>query len=262
MKWHRLIPPAIAWRLDRKAREAREMALFQNLYQQFLMPGDLCFDIGANLGNRVKSFRSLNCTVVAVEPQSACFASLQKDFATDGSVTLIHKALGATEGEMDLHVSKDHVLSSFSSEFIKRTTESGRFAGTAWDRTEKCQVTTLDWLIREYGIPRFIKIDVEGFESMVLAGLSQPVPAVSFEWVPEIPENARACVERLAELGNYEFNVSWGESMKFSKKEWRSPESMLALVDELAGETHLFGDIYAKLLPVGGAGRSSPALIG
>ena len=45
IKWHRLIPPALAWRLDRKAREAREIALFRELYQQFLKPSDLCFEV-------------------------------------------------------------------------------------------------------------------------------------------------------------------------------------------------------------------------
>jgi len=148
---------------------------------------------------------------------------------------------------MHIHLSEDHVLSSFSKDFIERTTNSGRFANSSWDRTEACQITTLDALIQQYGVPQFIKIDVEGFEPEVLAGLAIPVPALSIEWVPEMPEIARSCIAHLASLGDYEFNISWAETMKLSNKGWRSQESILNLIDEFAGETFLFGDIYARL---------------
>lgn len=246
MNLERLIPPALAWRLNRKKREAAETALFRNFYQTFLKPGDLCFDIGANLGNRVRGFRSLDCRVVALEPQGSCFGALKRQFEKDDKVKLLRKAVGSKPGELELRVSPDHVLSSFSDEFINRTSESGRFASSEWNRRETCQITTLDELIASHGIPRFIKIDVEGFEPEVLAGLSQAVPALSIEWVPEMPETARRCIERLAELGNYEFTISWAETMKLSTKGWRSRESILNLIDEFAGETFLFGDIYAR----------------
>lgn len=249
MNLDRLIPPALSWRLNRKKREAAERSLFQGFYRQFLSPGDLCFDIGANLGNRVRSFRALGCKVIAMEPQTTCFAALVKHFSIDSDVILINEAVGSLPGEMDLHVSRDHVLSSFSEHFIQRTSESGRFAKSKWDRTERCRITTLDALIAKHGIPRFIKIDVEGFESEVLAGLSSPVPTLSFEWTPELPENARQCIDRLSALGDYEFNISWGESMKFSRSQWKTSASILLLIEEFSGEPSLFGDIYARLKP-------------
>ena len=45
-------------------------------------------------------------------------------------------------------------------------------------------VTTLDALIARFGVPAFIKIDVEGAEPDVLAGLSHAVPVLSFEYLP------------------------------------------------------------------------------
>lgn len=247
MKLERLIPPALAWRLNRKKREAAETQLFSDFYQQFLSPGDLCFDIGANLGNRVKSFRKLGCNVIALEPQNSCFATLEKQFATDPGTTLVNKAVGRTTGEAEIHISPDHVLSSLSKDYIQKTHQSGRFAASRWDRTHPCEVTTMDILIEEYGLPRFVKIDVEGYEAEVLAGLSKAVNAFSIEWTPEVPENAITCIHHMASLGDYEFNVSWAETMTFAKRGWRSREAIIALIEEFSGETFLFGDIFGQL---------------
>lgn len=242
-----LTPPALANRIGRIAREKRELETFCNFYGAFLTSGDLCFDIGANLGNRTRCFRHLGCKVVCVEPQASCFRQLQRRFGGDPGTVLVHKALGSVPGRATLHVSPDHVLSTLSQAFIDRTSSSGRFATARWDRAEDVAVTTLDQLVAEHGIPKFIKIDVEGYESEVLAGLSCAVPALSIEWTPELSDNARRCLRHLAELGEYEFNVSWGESMRFYRPHWRALESMLALIDELDGEAQLFGDIYARV---------------
>ena len=45
-------------------------AAMDALYRQFIEPGDLVFDIGAHVGDRVSSFRRLGARVVAVEPQA------------------------------------------------------------------------------------------------------------------------------------------------------------------------------------------------
>jgi hypothetical protein len=154
--------------------------------------------------------------------------------------------VGREPGEATLHLSTNHVLASLSTTFIERTKGSGRFKSD-WSGTENVEVTTLDRLIDEFGDPAFVKIDVEGHESEVVAGLTRTVRALSIEWTPEFPENTRACLRHLASLGDYEYNLSWGETMRFSRPQWRSLESMVTVVDEFEGESYQFGDIYARL---------------
>jgi FkbM family methyltransferase len=242
-----LLPPKLAWRATRRMRERRELVRFGEFYRQFIASGALCFDVGANLGARTRAFLSLGCRVIAVEPQQSCIRALERQFGGDSRVKIVKAALGSKTGSAMLHVSPDHVLSSLSERFVESTSRSGRFAASRWDKSESVEMTTLDSLIEEHGMPEFIKIDVEGFESEVLSGLHTPVPALCFEWTPEIPDNALDCINRLSALGDYEYNLSWGESLRFSRPEWRRAESMEVVIREFAGESLVFGDIYARL---------------
>jgi hypothetical protein len=61
-------------------------------------------------------------------------------------------------------------------------------------------MTTLDELISAHGSPAFCKIDVEGYEAEVLAALSQPIAALSFEFTPEVRAVALECVDRLSRI--------------------------------------------------------------
>jgi hypothetical protein len=91
-----------------------------------------------------------------------------------------------------------------------------------------------------------VKIDVEGFEGEVLAGLSAPLPALSFEYLPAARRIALDCVDRLGELGDYRFNWSVGESHVLATSEWVSPAAVRRFIAASRLESGS-GDIYARL---------------
>ena len=84
-----------------------------------------------------------------------------------------------------MYVSYEHTLSTLSADWLSAVSESGRFGDTRWDSEEEVEITTLDAAIAEFGEPAFVKIDVEGYESEVLSGLSRRLKAGSIEFAAE-----------------------------------------------------------------------------
>jgi hypothetical protein len=85
-------------------------------YSRFIGENDIVFDVGANFGNRVKTFLSLNAKIIAIEPQKACCKYLQNKY--DDKINLIEKAVGVKNEVKQMFVSNNSAISSFSEEWI------------------------------------------------------------------------------------------------------------------------------------------------
>ncbi|GAB4579504.1 MAG: hypothetical protein Fur0022_22420 [Anaerolineales bacterium] len=215
-------------------------------YAQFLKPGDLCFDIGAHAGNHTRALRRLQARVIAVEPQPAFAALLRRLYRSDSEVTLLAQALGAEPGPRTLFIShRTPTVTTLSATWADQVRTDPGFSRVHWDDALQVEVTTLDTLIQTYGLPAFCKIDVEGYELEVLRGLSHPLPLLSFEYLPATREIALACLDRLAELGNYTYNWSIGEQMQLTPH-WVPPTQAAHYLQTLP-PTAREGNLYAKI---------------
>lgn len=218
-----------------------------DFYSQFMGREDLVFDIGANVGNKAYTFSEICKTVIACEPQQSCLTALRNRFSRNKQIVIVPAALGASAGfsRIQLHPTESG-MASMCPDWIKAATETKRFSPClSWEGAQEVEVLTLDQLISMYGLPSFIKIDVEGYESQVLSGLTKPVKALSIEFHPEHLTDTLKCVEHLMSLGEVSFNYSLKESMVMAS-DWVSGRGVMDALWKLTGDNEIYGDVYAR----------------
>ncbi len=206
-----------------------------------IVPGDLVFDVGANIGDQAAAFIARGARVICFEPQPDCVARLRERFTGEPRVTVVSAGLAAQAGEMELSIcSAANTISTFSADW-----QHGRFASYQWDRRLRVPVITLDEAIARHGHPRYVKIDVEGFELEVLRGLSSRVPLLSFEFTIELIEQMLECTRHLTKLGFLEFNAKLGTADTYMCDQWVSAGELFSRVQSWS-DTNLWGDVYAR----------------
>jgi len=226
---------------------ARDLAM-DRLYERFVRLGGLAFDIGSHVGDRIGSFRRLGARVVALEPQPDCARCIQAIYGGDTNVTLVEAACGPRPGMLSLHInSANPTVTTASPEFVKAADGAAGWEGQQWDRVIDVPMTTMDALIAQHGAPDFAKIDVEGFEVDVLAGLTRPLKVLSFEFTTIQRDVAARCIERLAALGTYRFDVALGETQVLTFERWIEAGDMADHIANLPHEANS-GDVYAVLV--------------
>ena len=132
---------------------------------KIIQPGDICWDIGANIGfytcllaSRVKDAG----VVVAFEPALRTCGYLRENVSLNRfeNVTVVNKGLGDTVEQRHLYYSEARLAEGTAS--LKYADERAA--------SERVTLDTIDNLISELPVPDFIKIDVEGYQLEVLRG--------------------------------------------------------------------------------------------
>jgi len=177
-----------------------------NFYRTIIRPGDLVFDVGANVGFKSEVFLECGASVVALEPNPNCHPIIEYDHVNNKAFQLVKKGVGSEEGTLLLNVEGTSPTSSFRNDW--KYAGLG-YAGGAEAKRVEVLVTTLDQLIAEHGVPSYIKIDVEGFELEVLKGLSRSIPLLSFEFgiIESGDKLLKQCLDQLATLGSFSVNA-------------------------------------------------------
>ncbi len=220
---------------------------WRRLYRQFVFPGDLCFDVGAHVGNRTAALLAIGARVVAVEPQPLMANTLMRLYGKNPMFTLVQKAVGAKAGNAEMLTStRTPTVSTLSKEWTDQMKQTASFSNVSWEETRDVAVTTLDDLIKEFGTPVFCKLDIEGYEQEALKGLSHPIRTISFEYLPGAKDRSQACLERLTELADYGFTLINGEYPRFAIPNWISSTELNRILLEIHANGRA-GEVYAQL---------------
>jgi FkbM family methyltransferase len=182
--------------------------------QNHAQSGDICYDIGANIGFWTLKMAELvgrDGKVYAFEPMSDNLTLLHRNIKSsqlEGNIEVVPFALGDREGTAKIYIPIDPGSTSMAPE-------------TANDRCEEVNLRKLDDIWIEQGRPdvKFIKMDVEGSEPFVLEGGIQFFQKVRPIIICEI--NSR----KLSPLGKkaddiFDIFFSWGYDMfTFNEKD-------------------------------------------
>ena len=223
--------------------------MYSNLYQKYKYPkkfkkqkeeekfykfflkshpakNDLIFDVGANIGSKSKIFSKLAKNIIAFEPSPKLFSFLQTKFRNT-NVKVYNYALGTNVSKSFLYiVEENEAYNSLKKKHIITTVSSRGIATLDSVKKEKIKIEKLENFITKFGIPKYIKIDVEGYEYEVLKGMETVVPLLSFE--VNLPEFLNESLKAIAYLQNissnkYLFNFS-SSTNSFLENEFLSAE--------------------------------------
>jgi FkbM family methyltransferase len=194
---------------------------------------DLIFDIGANHGSKTDIFLRLGARVVAVEPDAVSKSILEEKFLRyrlrPKPVEIVQKAVSDSNRTETMWIdTPGSAMNTFSSKWVATLrADNTRFGHTMeFAQRQTVPTITLEDLFFTYGLPFFIKIDVEGHELMVLRGLRQAVPYISFEVnLPEFRQEGLECIElleRLASDGQFNYVIDCRQGL--AQEQWLGAE--------------------------------------
>jgi FkbM family methyltransferase len=211
-----------------------ERAISRNIRRHIADGGD-CVDVGANVGFYSVMFAKLcpSRRVLAIEPMPDAIQYLGKNLKSNAvsDRVFVHRgAVGAVEETLPMNYIAGKVEYASLANLVHPSVSS------QLSQVEELsvQVDTLDNLVRSYDLaPRFVKIDVEGFEASVLVGSAGTIeefrPVLLVEAEERMLRSAGSSVEELQRMiTDHEYTILDAETLDYWNP-WTSTTNMLCL---------------------------------
>jgi len=201
------------------------------------------------MGEKSLPFLKKNMRVLMVEPNPLMCKLLNKYFLGNPNVKILQKGVGERKRKAVFYISDSTPGVSTLSRSWKRLKRFKRFK-IKYDRIINIDLVTLNYLIKKYGSPDYIKIDIENYEYYAISGLKKKTGIISFEFVNENYENIKKCIDKLIKIGYTEFNFSLNDNTYFVFRKFLKINQISILLKKIKNlssiNPEIWGDIYAK----------------
>ena len=176
---------------------------------------NLIFDIGANSGNTVAHFITVANKVICFEPNPTLVNHLKNRF-TNNSIIIDKRGVSSKNGTQTFKIANEDTISTLSEDWVTNSRFTGDYN---WDNHIEIETVTLDSIIEEYGIPDYIKIDVEGYEYEILTSFTKFLPNTlfAFEFAEEQKYKINLILQHLNKLGYDSFAFTDADEILFDK---------------------------------------------
>lgn len=206
---------------------------------------NLVFDIGCNVGNTLDIFKDVAQNVIGFEPNPELVNILREKYS-NSNVIIDDRAISNKEGTEIFNISKEHTISTISNDWITNSRFTGEYE---WSQSILIPTTTLNNIIDQYGIPDYIKIDVEGHEYEVISSFSKLLnkTLISFEWAEEQKEKIIKSMNHLYSIGYKNFAFTFFDDVLFEDQiSWTFyPDFDFATILD-SDRKELWGMLYIK----------------
>jgi len=241
-----------------RPQQSHLCADLRQLFSGIIPRGALAFDIGANVGTYASALYSLGVCVIAVDANADCLRHLELMRPGHG-IQIVHAAVGNANGLATFNMSdQSDGLSAISTEWLEALNKHYGRSQKVWNRTATVPMITIDSLVAHFGPPFYVKIDIEGYDSFALDGMSSQPPLLSFEFHRVCLQNALDCLDKRVISPSSRFNIHTA-GPKFLLPSWVGKDELkktLATFENL--ET--YGDIYVAA-PRQGTGSADNSLL-
>ena len=131
---------------------------------------DLIFDVGLHLGEDSEFYLKKGFSVVAIEANPALSAHVAEKFhsyVASGQLVIVNKAIAREEGPLSFFVSRTETeWGTTDPEWARRNQHLGTEISNI-----SVQGVRFSTLLHEYGVPYYLKIDIEGADGLCLQDL-------------------------------------------------------------------------------------------
>lgn len=160
----------------------------------------LLFDVGSNRGDAVVAGLNLGFNkIIALEPAPRMFKTLVSNFLYDPRVVPLKFAVSDVDNaQIEFFEADEDGLSTMNIDWL--TSDDMPYKGKSF-RTISATTITIDSLVKLYGVPDLMKIDVEGAEWSVFRGMTKKYGMLTFEWTDVTIEEHCAQLQYLESLG-------------------------------------------------------------